>query len=122
MKPLSWKPVRRGDIYCAPACGGKCQYIAYLAATSLANKLAKVMGHGWKPHVWENMGWHNEVVNGSSCVNKFSNGLYTATIHVGRQFMAEDRYPRNAFMKALAKCDVQIETWKMEREVIAELS
>lgn len=57
-KQLSWKPVRRGDIFCAPACGYNCTWQMYLKAKQESVRLAKSLGAGWKPHVWENMGWY----------------------------------------------------------------
>lgn len=38
-------------------------------ATKKAKELAQYMGRGWKPEVWENMGWHYKAV-------------YAGTIHV----------------------------------------
>lgn len=57
-KKLSWTPVRRGDIYCAPACGGKCTWEKFELAQASAAKLADKLGDGWEPNVWENLGWH----------------------------------------------------------------
>jgi hypothetical protein len=58
VKELSWDPVRHGDIYCAPACGGKCTWAAYQEANKNAKALARKLGKGWVPLVWENLGWH----------------------------------------------------------------
>jgi hypothetical protein len=55
---LSWKAIRRGSIYCSPACGGGCTYAAYQKACRDAAALAKRMGNGWTPRVHENLGWH----------------------------------------------------------------
>lgn len=60
-KPLSWKPVRRGKVYCAPACGRQCTWQQYQSAKREAAKLAKRLGRAWKPYVWENLGWHWQV-------------------------------------------------------------
>lgn len=58
-KKLSWKPVRRGRIYCAPACGGRCTHADCLAAHREAKALvARMKSRGWKIRVWENIGWH----------------------------------------------------------------
>ena len=59
---LSWKPIKRGPIYCSPACGGGCSHSQFLRAKSEAKALVMVMGIGWKPHVWENLGWHYSVI------------------------------------------------------------
>jgi hypothetical protein len=58
-------PRRRGDIYCSPWCGGNCKYADYVKAKEFAAKLCKELGRGWKPHVWENLGWHYEAVSPS---------------------------------------------------------
>ncbi len=50
---------------CAKWCGSGCTEEAYQKATRDAEVLAKQLGDGWKPRVWENMGWHFEAV--SSC-------------------------------------------------------
>lgn len=57
-KPLSWKPVRKGLQYCSPACGHGCKLHEFKRATREADRLAKSMGAGWQPEVWENLGWH----------------------------------------------------------------
>lgn len=80
LKPLSWKAVRRGAIYCAPACGGRCTWAQYQAAIQNARKLAKRMGKGWKTRVYENLGWHYNVISPCGRI-KISGGIgkfYTA--------------------------------------------
>lgn len=57
----SWKAERRGAIFCAPACGAGCTKKAHDAAQRKAKALAKRLGREWKPHVWENLGWHYSV-------------------------------------------------------------
>lgn len=63
MGELSWKARRRGALYCAPACGGGCTRAAYERAVSESKKLAKHLGKGWRPEVWENLGWHWKVIS-----------------------------------------------------------
>jgi hypothetical protein len=53
-------PVRRGDVYCSPGCGMGCKWEKYQEAKHLAAALAKRLGKGWEPKVWENLGWHYE--------------------------------------------------------------
>lgn len=62
-KELSWKPVRRGDLYCAPACGGRCTLADFSKASKAAKALARNLGKGWRGRVWENLGWHYEVIS-----------------------------------------------------------
>lgn len=58
---LSWKPVRRGKLYCAPACGGGCTVAAFDLAMADACACARALGNGWVPDVYENLGWHWKV-------------------------------------------------------------
>ena len=62
-KPLSWKPQLNGEIYCSPACGGGCTKAAHDDAKKNAAELARQVGPGWTPRVWENLGWHYCVVS-----------------------------------------------------------
>jgi hypothetical protein len=63
MNTLSWEPVETGHIYCAPACGGGCTMAAFKRATTGADALAKHIGPGWTPRVWENLGWHYSAIS-----------------------------------------------------------
>lgn len=62
MGELSWEPVRRGAIYCAPGCGMGCTWSAHVDANVQAKKLAADLERefpwGWVPRVHENLGWH----------------------------------------------------------------
>jgi hypothetical protein len=60
---LSWEPKRRGDIYCAPACGSGCTLAEYKDAVKRAETLAKRLGPGWTPRVHENLGWHSRAID-----------------------------------------------------------
>jgi hypothetical protein len=54
-----WTPVRKGSIYCSPACGARCTYKDFQLANRKAEALlARMKTGGWKADVWENMGWH----------------------------------------------------------------
>jgi len=53
-----------GGVYCSPRCGGGCKRSAFERATAEANALAARMGDGWRPDVWENLGWHYVVTKG----------------------------------------------------------
>lgn len=63
VKELSRKPKWRGTTYCSPWCGYGCQREAYNEAMHNAEKLAGRLGPGWKPRVWENLGWYWSAVN-----------------------------------------------------------
>lgn len=60
-KQLSWRAIKRGDIYCAPACGYGCTHAAYLTAHAKADKLIERLGQGWTKRIHENLGWWYEV-------------------------------------------------------------
>lgn len=63
---LSWNPRAGVDgVWCAPACGRGCTRNMYDDAVARADALAKRLGEGWVPHVWENLGWYYKAV--SSC-------------------------------------------------------
>jgi hypothetical protein len=81
-KNKKWTPVLDGAIYCSPSCGGHCTKAAYDAAVAAANKLAFEMGPKWKPHVWENLGWHYSVVDVSGHWKIHRNGN-TFTAYLG---------------------------------------
>jgi hypothetical protein len=106
MKELSWKPRRRGDIYCAPACGASCSYASYVQAKQKAAELAKTLGPGWTPRVWENLGWHYEARRGGICVvgPRYTHAVaYTAFFNApGYGTFADAKSPRRAVMLAIA--------------------
>lgn len=60
---LSWTPVRRGAIYCAPACGRGCTFAEYQHAVKSGKKLAATLGTGWTSSVSENLGWFYEATS-----------------------------------------------------------
>lgn len=66
---LGREPIRNGDVYCAPWCGFKCKWDAYEQAVIDASKLAKSLGEGWEPQVWENLGWHYKATTKDGRVN-----------------------------------------------------
>lgn len=63
-----WTPVRRGAIYCSPACGYDCTFEAYERAHQLAAELAARLGPGWTTDVWENGAWHYCARSPNGCV------------------------------------------------------
>jgi hypothetical protein len=61
-----WTPVRNGNAYCSPACGGGpavCSIQRYERAVDASNKVARDLGPGWNPVVTENLGWHARVTS-----------------------------------------------------------
>lgn len=80
-----WKARRKGNIYCAPACGGNCTWAAYQQAKRDSLELVRELGTGWTAHVWENLGWHWEVRDASNCLNVVvgRTGRFTAYLGEG---------------------------------------
>src|SRR6266404_9845304 len=88
---LSWKPVRKGKFYCAPACGGGCLLGDFDRAMAAACACARELGSGWAPDVYENLGWHWKVTRQGIGKTEFSihptyGGVYWASLAIdGRQ-------------------------------------
>ncbi|KKL25037.1 hypothetical protein LCGC14_2409320 [marine sediment metagenome] len=61
MTELSWDAKDKGGRYCAPACGRGCTAREHDLAEAKAEVLARALGPGWEPEVWENLGWHYSV-------------------------------------------------------------
>lgn len=57
MKRDRWKAVRRGQRFCAPACGRGCTIHEYNAAKRNADAMVKALGQGWRAVLSENLGW-----------------------------------------------------------------
>lgn len=71
-KKRDWTPVRNGDAYCSPACGGGpvlCSFKRFVHASEVATEVARDLGNGWKPQVFENLGWHARVVSPCGRIN-----------------------------------------------------
>lgn len=108
-KKLSDKPVRKGDLYCSPSCGGKCTWAEYQRAQrrsrTLAASLRKRYGGKWDPRVWENLGWHYAVVShqGVITVSPYLTGEkivgYSALI--GQKWSSIAATPKTAIREAL---------------------
>jgi len=48
---------------CAKWCGRGCTEAEYQRAVRAGAALAARLGKGWKPVVWENLGWHHQAVS-----------------------------------------------------------
>ena len=105
-----WTAVRRGHIYCAPLCGGGCTWAAFKLAEHAAAELAKKLGPGWSPRVWENLGWHCSVLDPTGAlkvyVNHSGKGVITYSAHLGGEnggrWVKSGRTPRTA-IRAVAR-------------------
>lgn len=118
-KPDRWKAIRRGDHYCAPACGGGCTWTQYqharLMGSVLATRLSETSGlKTWKAHVWENLGWHWSAV--SSCgrikVHQHSGASFTAFLgkpgSPGGQWAVHGSTPRQSVSRVVAQAQSQL--------------
>ncbi len=76
MPRTDWTPRANGKFYGSPACCGAkfCTRADFDLATKRAAALAKRMGAGWEPDVWENLGWHYRVTNGIATVSERHEG------------------------------------------------
>lgn len=112
MRDKSRKPVLRGKIYCAPFCGAKCTKAAFDKATKEAKALAKQLGKGWKPCVWENMGWHWAVVNESKSMKLYKDLDYVGYsawlepekhLGIGFQWIRNGKTPEQAVLNVITE-------------------
>lgn len=110
-----WKPVLNGNIYCSPACGGKCTKAEHDDAQEAGEILAALLGPGWRPRVWENMGWHYSAEipgarKGHSTIADIyppssSRGRYWVSINAPQQVTAEHKDPVEAVLAATELAD-----------------
>lgn len=90
---LSWRPVREGDRFCAPACGRGCTHAEYVDALTKAAAVVKSLGPGWKPVVSENLGWYYSVEHVSGMKVHCSAGpSYWADIGVDNRQYHSDHF------------------------------
>lgn len=99
----SWTPVRKGKIYCSPACGAGCTHAQFMDATRNAKAMAKLLP-GWEATVHENMGWFysltRKITNEESKIYTGADGFW-CSLHLGRQFIGEGPTPKAALDKAM---------------------
>lgn len=110
-EPLTWDPVRDGDLYCSPACGFGCTWKDYQEAARDANTLKAALGPGWAVRVSENLGWHYSVHRGKCHVfpPRKSFAEYTAYFNIaGAQFIGRGEYPREAVRQAMAQAHLHV--------------
>lgn len=105
-----WKPRKlAGGVFCSPACGGRCKRSAYERAKKESAALALFMGNGWRPVVWENLGWHWRAEkgfrqNGGALLEITpSHEGYVAWFQGRTQFLAQANSPDRALEFVLRK-------------------
>jgi hypothetical protein len=107
-----WLPVLDGDKYCAPFCGRGCTSAEHARAVEGASKLVEELGEGWKPRVWENLGWWYEATNGVCAI--MPNGYiaingYTAFLNTdARQYLGRGGTPKEALEDAVKQATMQL--------------
>ena len=75
--------------------------------------LAKSLGPRWKPHVWENLGWHYTAISPCGQIEVSAHGLRSFWANIvgddrHRQYAATGTTPRDAVIRALTKAAVDI--------------
>lgn len=107
-----WKPVLSEDgvRYCSRRCGFGCTKAAHDLAVEKAEALAKRMGEGWHPRVWENGDWYYEVRKGVAVVMPTGQGrMHVAFINTSPQFIAHSTDPVEALRKAFGEAEQDLE-------------
>ena len=122
-----WKPVGGSHLYCSAHCQAGCTKADFDWATEQAAQLAKDLGPGWKPEVWENRGWFARATRGVAEVHVHRNAsgenTYSAYINTNPQFVElHSAHPRLALGIALSELDDHITTLKEQRAEIAPWS
>lgn len=113
-----WTPIRNGEIFCSPACGGQCKRVDFDHVSAQAGVLAAKLGRGWMPIVWENLGWYFKVQKGAATVRINSKGNFEACVEVNfidnstAQILQSHRDPRRAVELANDIVRSKIETLK----------
>jgi hypothetical protein len=112
----AWTPKLNGEIFCAPACGFGCKKLDFDRVTERATALAKKLGDGWRPRVWENGGWHFEVTKGAATVCLAAGGEYRASVRFSfndahQNCVSESRIdPREAVEALIAQMNRRVAT------------
>jgi hypothetical protein len=95
-----WTPVARGKIYCSPACGAGCTRGEHDRAKREALRLVNnLRGRGWKPIVWEGLGWHFKAVSGPLEIHGEPGSFYSCSL--GKSGRRVDGDPNRLVMAVL---------------------
>jgi len=114
-----WRPRHLpGGVYCSPRCGGSCKLSDYERAVNGSKALAERMGDGWRPEMWENLGWFWIVRRGNLEIHPCSDGTYSAWFQGSKQFIAYGDTPEDALANVIRDLRCFVETIQEElREV-----
>ena len=106
-----YKPQHRGTTYCSSFCGRGCTWDEFQLAKRDAKKLATSLGKGWKPDVWENLGWHYRVW--SPCGRISVHPHYTAFLgdpfESGGRWAEHGKTARSAIRNVIAVAKAKLE-------------
>lgn len=114
-----WNPLRKGDIYCAPACGRDCTWDEFLEAHTEADKLVALLGPSWEKRVWENLGWFYEAnlrgVNNCSLSLSRAHGPSMCIFNsAGGSFVSHKEDPRDAIREVFERAAAKHKTFSEE--------
>lgn len=97
-------------------CGAGCTEAEYQAACSESKATADKMGRGWRPRVWENLGWHWDLRYAQSGLQLHPStvdGRWTAFLNApsrmpGGKWVEDGRTPAEAIGAVLATARTEI--------------
>jgi hypothetical protein len=114
---LSWKPVHRGAVFCAPACGFGCKRSRYELAVKKAVALAKRLGPGFEADVWENGDWYWKVTYGAIDIRQRDDRTYDLT-YGNQSWVKSARSPKAGLEELLMEYKLRMQA---ERDAVAEI-
>lgn len=103
-----------GDEFCSPGCGHGCTLEQYQAATVQADALMRMLGRGWRPEVWEKLGWSASVVSPCGRIRvrpRTAFGVTSYDANLCGRWATSARDPRSAV----------VEVVKLAREAVDEM-
>ena len=68
--PEKSRPVRDGEVFCSPRCGFRCTWQSFKECYEHAERLQADLGSGWSINIWDNLGWHVDLVNADPHLNR----------------------------------------------------
>lgn len=95
-----WTPERSGPFYCSAGCGYGCTWSDYVRVTAKAKRLAGLCGEGFKPEVWENLGWHFKAVNEARRVEVWRRSSCEFQAVIAKHWSAYGKTPQEAMEAA----------------------
>jgi hypothetical protein len=97
---------------CARWCGRGCTQAEYEKAKKLSNEITAKLGAKWRPHTWENLGWHSGSVSVCGRLNVYpSYGAFSAFLGEpgkGGRWVGRGRTPRSAVRNVVAMAVLEL--------------